>query len=227
LPFFYAVWGNAPNEIVQFLVEQYQSIYPDHELNWGTMFETLGTANTPFGVIQKLYDMQQENFPEQKIDWMSSNGVLATLTAQNRYCRQSFQTLKSMTKCSIAKRVDAIGVHWRSAILKLFEEELMYNDDFKRQWLAEVKDELVQCESEYQTMKEATTILELALWKAKISSANSSQGPDRRSKKMKVDGSGLRQECRISCGADHIIPNVLHYLLPGDEEVQSVLGAVQ
>ena len=47
LPLFYALWGNAPSEVVQFLVERCQSIYPNHELNWSKMVETLGRANEP------------------------------------------------------------------------------------------------------------------------------------------------------------------------------------
>ena len=33
-------------------------------------------------------------------------------------------------------------------------------------------------------------------------------------KKMKMDPSEFRLQCRVSCGADHVIENLLPYLLP-------------
>ena len=34
LPLLYAVWGQAPNEVVQFLVESYKTIHPNYQLDW-------------------------------------------------------------------------------------------------------------------------------------------------------------------------------------------------
>ena len=69
LPLFYAVWGNAPSEIVQYLVESYQSMYPDYEFDWTMMVETLGRRNVPKKVSQRLVDLQLEFFQDQNIDW--------------------------------------------------------------------------------------------------------------------------------------------------------------
>jgi len=69
VPLLYAVLGNASSNVVQFLVESYQSIYPAYELNWNTMVEKLGRVNAPLGVIQSLLDIQKDSFPEQTIDW--------------------------------------------------------------------------------------------------------------------------------------------------------------
>ena len=44
-PLLYAIWGNAPNEIIQFLVESYKSLYPNYEFGWTLMVETLGKVN--------------------------------------------------------------------------------------------------------------------------------------------------------------------------------------
>jgi hypothetical protein len=33
LPLLYAFWGAAPTEIIQFLLESYQSLYPSHVFN--------------------------------------------------------------------------------------------------------------------------------------------------------------------------------------------------
>ena len=34
LPLLYAVWGDAGSDIVDFLVQSYQSIFPNYELKW-------------------------------------------------------------------------------------------------------------------------------------------------------------------------------------------------
>ena len=59
-------------------------------------------------------------------------------------------------------------------------------------------------------------MLELAVWKAKINESRSDDvvREDVDNKKLKMDESEFRLQCRISCGADHIIESVLPYLLP-------------
>jgi hypothetical protein len=73
-------------------------------------------------------------------------------------------------------------------------------------------------ESEYQRLKEATSLLELKLWKIKL--ADSSLVPDKMmtggNKKFKIDQSHFRLHCRVSCGAYHVVENVWPYLLPAD-----------
>ena len=44
-PLLYAIWGDAPSEIVELLVKSYQSLYPNHEFDWNDMVITLGRAN--------------------------------------------------------------------------------------------------------------------------------------------------------------------------------------
>ena len=58
--------------------------------------------------------------------------------------------------------------------------------------------------------RDASVLLELAIWKAKIDDTNGQLEDD-----ITDD---LRTECRINCGANVIIPNVLSYLIGNDEE---------
>ena len=53
------------------------------------------------------------------------------------------------------------------------------------------------------------------MWKARMDDSldyGKAMGGD--NKKMKIDPSALRLQCRISCGADHVVENVWPYLLP-------------
>jgi hypothetical protein len=47
LPLLYALWGAAPNEIIHFLVESYESLYPGYAFNWTMMMKTMGRNFTP------------------------------------------------------------------------------------------------------------------------------------------------------------------------------------
>mmetsp|Transcript_32028 Transcript_32028/g.64673 ORF Transcript_32028/g.64673 Transcript_32028/m.64673 type:complete len:82 (+) Transcript_32028:1-246(+) len=60
-------------------------------------------------------------------------------------------------------------------------------------------------------VKEALTVLELALWKAKLGEKeeNFAEGG---TKKAKLDIESVRKEKRITCGADMVIKNVLPFL---------------
>ena len=63
-------------------------------------------------------------------------------------------------------------------------------------------------------------MLELALWSAKMNEAKSLNpncgGGERPKKRAEVDEFDFKQNCRIGCGADHVIENVLPYLLPAN-----------
>ena len=82
----------------------------------------------------------------------------------------------------------------------------------KRDWLEEVKSKLSHNESEYQRLKEATSMLELALWKTTLDELGKGENT-MSNKKRKIDGSEIRSRCRISCGADIVIQHVLPYLI--------------
>ncbi|KAL7544206.1 hypothetical protein ACHAWF_007589 [Thalassiosira exigua] len=58
-------------------------------------------------------------------------------------------------------------------------------------------------------LKEATSVLELALWKASIGQPQCDV-----SEESSKETFERKQSCRIRCGSDVIIPNVLTFLLP-------------
>ena len=70
------------------------------------------------------------------------------------------------------------------------------------------------CKAEHRVLlKEATTLLELALWKAKLADFKVvGPGEKNAAKKAKIDVGEARNEARITSGADIIIKNVLPYL---------------
>jgi hypothetical protein len=85
------------------------------------------------------------------------------------------------------------------------DEDNVFNRDT---WRNETLTKLEYYESEYENLKESTSLLELALWKMNIDASSTYNGVA-----MEVDN---RLQCRISCGAEYVIENVLPYLLPSD-----------
>ena len=215
-PLLYAIWGDAPSEIVQFLVTSYQSVYPNHEFDWNDMLLTLGQANASKGVIQNLIDVQQTLSPGYSFDWDQILGELARETSFH-VRRLSAATFCFLTRCSIATRVYVIGVkHFRDAMVDdWIGAEYKFN---RHVWRTESLAKLEYYESEYWKLKEMTSLLELALWKARIDDASVDYGKVMGSgnKKMKMDSSDFRLQCRVSCGVDHVLENVFPYLLPPD-----------
>jgi hypothetical protein len=84
-------------------------------------------------------------------------------------------------------------------------EDNVFNRDM---WRNETLTKLEYSESEYQKLKESTSLLELRLWKMNIDASNIDNGV--------AMGYNNRPECHTNCEADFVIENVLPYLLPSD-----------
>ena len=168
-------------------------------------------------MIRNLLNTQPTLSPGYNIDWDQVLGVLAEETELNEP-HANPTTFCFLTRCSIVTRVNAMGIkHFRDAMADdwMGDDE----DDFDREeWHNETLAKLEYYESEYLRLKESTSLLELALWKIKINDSSLDHGKaiGGDSKKMKIDPSELRLQCRISCGDDHVVENVLPYLLPPD-----------
>ena len=82
-----------------------------------------------------------------------------------------------------------------------------------QQWMEAVMDKMDHYKAEhYRYVKEGITLLELALWKAKLVGEKEEYAAEREPKKAKVDSEGARKDKRITCGADMVIKNVLPFL---------------
>ncbi len=82
------------------------------------------------------------------------------------------------------------------------------------EWIQLVIAKIEHYKSEHRViLKEATTLLELALWKAKLDDFKVvGPGEKKAARKAKIDVDDAKKEARIISGADIIIKNVLPYL---------------
>jgi demethoxyubiquinone hydroxylase (CLK1/Coq7/Cat5 family) len=83
--------------------------------------------------------------------------------------------------------------------------------------LREIWSKLDHFKDELPKLKEATSILELVLWKMKIDKKSHQDMSTQSQKKVKTDESSIRQQCRITCGADVIIGHMLPFLIKLDK----------
>jgi hypothetical protein len=132
--------------------------------------------------------------------------------------------------CENLSRVDVIGgthetissLHMKSWRDEMREEIDRINQTLPetprgiQQWIRSVLDRMEHYKTEHQiVVKEAMTLLELALWKAKLLEEEGGKCEDekeKKPKKAKIDIESARTEHRVTCGANIVIKNVLPFL---------------
>jgi hypothetical protein len=212
LPLLYAFWGAVPAEIIQFLLESYQSLYPTHVFNWTMMVETMGRCDTPKESIENLLRVRQMYFPEQPLDWeylldkffLPSQFSFGGLPNQER--------LQYLVMCGMSTQVEALAFKvWRDYITSMIQTA-DFNGCYNLANLREIQSILAHLEGELSQLKEVTTILELALWKMKMNEKSHQDIATQSQKRIKTDEASTRQQCRVKCGADVVIGYVLPFL---------------
>jgi hypothetical protein len=220
-PLLYSFWGAAPAEIIEFLLESYQSLYPDHVFNWTMMVWTLGRCDTPKESIENLLCVKQMHFPEQPIDWdhlldefaSSSHFSFSGLPFQER--------MQFLVTRGMSARVEALAFKvWRDHITNMIHTANFEYNGGNFGILRWIRVRIAHFEDEYLKLKEITTILELALWKLRMNENIPQEEVSHCQKKMKTDESNIRRQCRVTGGADVIIGHVLLFLINTGCEVR-------
>jgi len=81
-----------------------------------------------------------------------------------------------------------------------------------KQWMDSAIDKMEYYKAEHHRyVKEAVTLLELALWNVKLGEREENAAAGR-SKKVKLDAESARKEKRVTCGADTVIRNIIPFL---------------
>jgi hypothetical protein len=214
LPLLYAFWGAAPAEIIQFLLESYQSLYPGHVFNWTAMVETIGRCDTPKENIENLLCVKQMHFPEQPIDWDHLLDVFARPSQISHNGALFQERMQFLVMCGMSAHVESLAFKvWRESITNMIQtSNFVYRRD-NSLILHRIRDKIAYFADELPKLKEVTTILELALWKMKMNDHGLKESVTRHQKKVKTDESSIRQQCRVACGADVVISRILLFLI--------------
>ena len=214
LPLLYALWGAAPTNIIQFLLESYQLHYPNHSFNWTMMVKTMGRTDTPKENIENLLCLKLIHFPEQPLNWGYLLDEFAESSENYTNPRINQERMQYLIMCGLSDCVEALPFKiWRDDI-----RHMIQTADYK--WgrdnsviLHEIRAKVSHFEDELPKLKEITTILELTIWKLRINENITQEEATNCQKKIKTDESSIRQQCRVTCGADVVIGHMLPFLI--------------
>ena len=123
--------------------------------------------------------------------------------------------MKYLIMCGMSDRVEALAFKvWRDHVtnmIKTADYKWMEDNSIA---LRRIQRKIAHFDDELPKLKEATTILEIALWKMKINDNSLKENPAwHQKKKIKTDELSFRQQCRVTCGADIVIGHVLLFLI--------------
>jgi hypothetical protein len=159
LPLLYAFWGAAPNEIIQFLLTSYKSLYPGHVFNWTMMVETMGRCDTPKERIEIILCVREIHFPEQPLDWeyllnefaQPSNFHRSDYTFNGAPFRERMQFLFT---CGMSDRMEALAFKvWRNYITNLIQAAVFQWNRDNLVVLREIQSKLAHFEVELSKLK--------------------------------------------------------------------------
>jgi hypothetical protein len=222
LPLLYAFWGAAPTEIIQFLLESYQSLYPDHVFNWTNMVWTIGRTDAPKESIENLLGVKQRHFPEQPIDWVYLLDKFATSSRVSFDGAPFQEKMQYLVMCGISDRVEALAFQlWRDCITNMIHTANFQFNINNLFILRRIQAKVAHFEDELLKLKEATSMLELALWKNRLDVNSHKMETNHCQKKMRSDESDVRRQCRVTCGAEIVITHLLPYLITVSEDEES------
>lgn len=196
IPLTYAFCCNAPSEIIDFLMESYKLNHPHFKFDWEHMVSRMAIMSAPLKRIQTLLDARERSFPDDKCNL---HKVVVRLAYDNTDIRdESFQFL---VHTNIARRLNLLNVRrWRD-MLEAQIKQLSISHERVVWKLYLLHDLLVK----FEYRKEVTSLLELAIWRAKMT--------DRFHKKARVGNKvSIRNQCRMKCGVEIVIQNVLPFL---------------
>eukprot|EP00980_Cylindrotheca_fusiformis_P024673 scaffold12200_cov122-Cylindrotheca_fusiformis.AAC.5 len=157
-------------------------------------------SNAPFDVFKLALDTQKSAFPQQPPDWKT----LVWITERE-------ESYKYVVKSSIENRVSHLGLAaWRSDMLNTVAGALVRHQRNAR--LIHLR--LVHSKLARYERLEVVSLLELALWKAKLDQVEAAieKKAQEAPGMSNVDSSIDRQGCRISSGDEVVVSNVLPFL---------------
>jgi demethoxyubiquinone hydroxylase (CLK1/Coq7/Cat5 family) len=102
---------------------------------------------------------------------------------------------------------------WRDHITSIIQTSNFQHNEDNRHILREIRAKLDHFDDELTKLKDVTTILELALWKLKMSENGHQDRATQSQQKMTADESSIRSQNRVTCGADVVIGHVLPFLI--------------
>jgi hypothetical protein len=185
------------------------------------MVETMGRTDTPKENIENMLRMKEMHFPSQPINWEYLLDKFAHYSSRISFDGAPFQErMQFLFKCGLSLRVEALAFKvWRDCVTNMIHTAVFVYNGFNRSILHGIRRRITHFEDELPKLKEATTLLELALWKVRMTENKiiHHEVMYRCQKKVKTEESSIRSQCRATCGASVIIEHVLPFLITAED----------
>ena len=202
-------WYKAGRELTICCLVRCCTSFEGFSADWVATLEAFNASHANPELIQSLQTLQQGCLSDLKnVNWkLVCEEFVEPLKGRWRRGSRlhSLYTFRFLVKCSIPERLHMIGVRkWRTEIQKSVGSLSSVGYSGLPTHCDLIHYKLLSYENEYCQLKDATFLLELALWKSKI---------DQTLQTGEQLAADMKEECRINSGADVIIPNVLPFLI--------------
>jgi hypothetical protein len=190
-------------EVYRVIVENYPTNLITEDW-WGALpllYAFWGAA--PAQIIQFLLGSYQSLYPDHVFNWTNMVWTMGRCDAS----KESIENLLQVKQMHFPDQPIDLGFLFDEFAKPSYVSNssiFIERTDFK--WekdnfhiIRRIRAKVAHFEGELPKLKEITTILELALWNMRINQANETHR--------------LRQQCRITCGADFVIKHVLPYII--------------
>lgn len=191
LPIYYACLSNAPFNVIQYLVQMHLTLFPNVQLNWKKVIHNTVSSHAPIETIKYLLQVKDVHiFPKEKVDWKRMVRDLSETHG-------SMEVVKCLVQSSLENLLNSLGMfQWQQHI----SNEICQIPSLSYWENREEHIHLIQSKLHKYELKEITSLLEMILWKNKIEEYKA------------YESESLRSNCRIHCGVEIVIPNVLPFL---------------
>ena len=126
------------------------------------------------------------------------------------------EQIQFVVMCGFSDLVESLAFKvWRYHIIQMIHAADFKQGDNNSDTLHSIQEKLAYFEDELLNLKEVTIIIELALWKVRMTMNENihQEFMCSRQKKVRVDQSEFRWHCRLTCGANVVIGHVLSFLI--------------
>mmetsp|Transcript_18991 Transcript_18991/g.40047 ORF Transcript_18991/g.40047 Transcript_18991/m.40047 type:complete len:488 (+) Transcript_18991:136-1599(+) len=237
IPLFYSIWGRAPLEIVDLLVDSMKIHHPNYKVGWVRMVETLCLAMAPTSCLEYLIEMNLKKFEEHielcTLDWALMVDLLCTKARAsedhvNKFIN-TFETFFPENNIDLQARAAQLIRREKFGFQKFWlrigiSSRLVSLE--KREWREELDNMVGNCPrgSSSRAHKERIKVLDSLhrkvdvyevyelMWLLELALWKA---------KMESSVSSVsdqdvcyRSKCRVMCGAPIIVPKVVAFLLP-------------
>ena len=227
LPFFYALLGSPDDDdddddassydASDLFLDDLRRTNPAYVFDVRRLIEGLCRCSASLRAVRYVFDMDRDPmFPHEFVDW---DQCVSDLSSSIHAVRVPVEVFRYLIRRAMSDRIRCLGIkRYRIAIMDEIDG-LPTRGNMRHTELRGIKLKLAFAEFQYGNLREATFVLELALWKARMNECNvvgrgmkTSTDKMPTNKRAKMDKDFVCQ-CRIHCGAEIVIRNILPYLI--------------